>query len=146
MQALLQSSTLTYLLVSLPFYLFSSGGLPTNGAPSSPDISLASAHLALSATWQPLIRLSSDHLPILIDPYGDHEPLQPSPRRLYSNFRKADWPAFTEHVERALSTRPPPASASAGERVFRETLRMASGKCVPRGHRRDFIPGTLWRG
>ena len=115
--------------------------LPANGAPSSPDISLASAHLALSATWQPLVRLSSDHLPILIDPYGDHESLQPSSRRLYSNFRKADWPAFTEHVERALSTLPPPTSASAGERVFRETLRMASGKCVPRGHRRDFIPG-----
>ena len=115
--------------------------LPTNGVPSSPDISLASAHLALSATWQPLIRLSSDHLPILIDPYGDHVPQQPGPQRLYSNFRKADWPAFTEHVERALSILPPPASASAGERVFREALRVASGKCVPRGFRREVIPG-----
>ena len=40
--------------------------LPTNGNPTSPDISLASAHLALASHWSTLVGLNSDHLPILV--------------------------------------------------------------------------------
>ncbi|KAA0192383.1 hypothetical protein HAZT_HAZT002411 [Hyalella azteca] len=40
--------------------------LPSQGAPSSPDVTLISPHLALDAVWTPLARLNSDHLPISI--------------------------------------------------------------------------------
>ncbi|KAF2358597.1 Reverse transcriptase domain [Trinorchestia longiramus] len=40
--------------------------LPSNGNPSSPDLTIASPHLALETSWTPLTRLNSDHLPIAI--------------------------------------------------------------------------------
>ena len=40
--------------------------VPPNTEPSSPDVSLASASLITSCSWQTLSTLSSDHLPILI--------------------------------------------------------------------------------
>ena len=40
--------------------------VPPNAEPSSPDVSLASASLITSCSWQTLSTLSSDHLPILI--------------------------------------------------------------------------------
>ena len=40
--------------------------VPPNAEPSSPDVSLASASVITSCSWQTLLTLSSDHLPILI--------------------------------------------------------------------------------
>ena len=40
--------------------------VPPKAEPSSPDVSLASASLIISCSWQTLSTLSSDHLPILI--------------------------------------------------------------------------------
>ena len=48
-----------------------------NPVPSSPDVSLASASLITSCSWQTLSTLSSDHLPILIRLHEDA--LQPRP-------------------------------------------------------------------
>jgi hypothetical protein len=40
--------------------------LPGNGAPSSPDVTLISAHLLPSVSWSTATRLNSDHLPISV--------------------------------------------------------------------------------
>jgi len=41
--------------------------LPTHGNPSSPDLSIISAHLAADSSWKTHISLNSDHHPITID-------------------------------------------------------------------------------
>jgi hypothetical protein len=48
--------------------------LPSSGSPMSPDITLASAHIALAATWSTHVRLNSDHLPITISLTSDGAP------------------------------------------------------------------------
>jgi hypothetical protein len=48
--------------------------LPNHGAPSSPDLSLALANLALACTWSTHIALSSNHLPITITSPSDDIP------------------------------------------------------------------------
>ena len=89
----------------------SSTRIPSNGPPTSPDLSIASAHLSIGANWEPKTTLNSDHLPILIGlggwfsvPPADFGP------SCYTNYRKADWPSFTnytEHLYRELPPHPP---------------------------------------
>jgi hypothetical protein len=67
--------------------------LPNHGSPSSPDVSAASAHIALTFTWSTHVKLNSDHLPITITFLSDDIP-SPWKTKSYTNFSKADWPAF----------------------------------------------------
>ena len=53
--------------------------LPTNGSPSSPDLSLASAHIASSFSWSTSISLNSNHLPILLSILDSSPPRPPNP-------------------------------------------------------------------
>ena len=114
--------------------------LPTRGSPSSPDLSFCSAHLALSAMWQPTTRLNSDHLPILINLHDFDSTSSELPSRLYSNFKKADWDAFEEYVELKLALMPEPGSCSQGEKILRAVLSEASNLYIPRGRTRNFVP------
>ena len=118
----------------------SSTRLPIRGAPSSPDLTFCSAHLALAAVWQPATRLNSDHLPILINIH-DTDPSPPDlPPRLNNNYRKADWDAFGGFVEGKLAMMSEPGSCSQGEKILRAILSEASSLFIPRGRTRDFIP------
>ena len=111
---------------------------PTNGVPSSPDLSLISAHLAADAQWNPVCALNSDHVPILIS-IGN--PCMDSPSGpMYSNFRKADWDSFRAETENAFEVAALPVSCSSGEKVFRAILQRAAGHHIPRGRRKAFIP------
>jgi endonuclease/exonuclease/phosphatase family metal-dependent hydrolase len=67
--------------------------LPKSGAPTSLDVTLASAHVALASTWTTHVQLNSDHLPIT-DALPCEEALPPHTARSFINFRMADWPAF----------------------------------------------------
>jgi endonuclease/exonuclease/phosphatase family metal-dependent hydrolase len=72
--------------------------LPNHGSPSSPDVSVASAHLALACTWSTHLKLNSDHLPITITFPSDDIP-SPRKAKSYTNFSKADWPFFICETE-----------------------------------------------
>ena len=61
--------------------------VPPNAEPSSPDVSLASASLITSCSWQTLSPLSSDHLPILIRLQMKTTP-KPGLRQTYVNLKK----------------------------------------------------------
>ena len=61
--------------------------VPPNAEPSSPDVSLASASLINSCSWQTLSTLSSDHLPILIRLQMKTLSV-PGLRRTYVNLKK----------------------------------------------------------
>jgi hypothetical protein len=112
---------------------------PSNGSPSSPDISLVSSHLALSTTWCTRISLNSDHLPICISFEDD----QPPPRQTqsYINYERAKWGLYTSETERLISCLGQPSSCSKGVSLFNKALLTASKHHIPVGYREDFVPG-----
>jgi hypothetical protein len=110
-----------------------------SGNPNSPDITLISAHLSLSALWSTQVKLNSDHLPITIDFDGD-TPLKRT-ARTYTNFRLADWGAFLRETEAGFADQPDPVSCASGERIFRDIVCSASGHWIPAGHRKSYTPG-----
>ena len=115
--------------------------LPSSGSPSSPDLSFCSAHLVLTALWQPATSLNSDHLPILIDLHQSESTPSELPPLLYNNYKRADWDGYGDFVERKLALMPEPGSCSQGERILRAILAEASNLYIPRGRTRDFVPG-----
>ena len=104
-----------------------------NDLHTSPDISLASPHLALATTWTTHITLCSDHLPITIALPTDDPP--PGSAKTYTNFRAADVVRFRELSEADFASVPLPTSCSSGEKTFRRLVRRASKRSVPAGRR-----------
>ena len=85
-------------------------GTPTRinrgtGGMSSPDVTLASASLADKITWTTLDDLGSDHMPIVIEVKNErtrcHTHCKKQRRRRWRN-AKADWPNFTNQVEKKI--------------------------------------------
>ena len=116
--------------------------VPTNGPSTSPDITIASAHLATGARWDPMTTLNSDHLPIIVGLNGwFSSPPSKSGPRCFTNYRKADWPSFTATTEQSFSSLPPPTSVSQGEKTMRGILLQASEAHIPRGSVPNYQPG-----
>ena len=113
--------------------------VPNNSNPSSPYISLISAHLALSASCTTNVLLNSDHLPITINFDDDPPPIRVT--RTFTNFRLARWADFVAESELLFSHLPPPASCAAGEANFRKVMLTASKHNIPSGFRKSFTPG-----
>ena len=63
--------------------------VPPNAEPSSPGVSLASTSLISSCSWQTLLMLSSDHLPIIIR-LEMKATTTPGLRQTYANLKKAN--------------------------------------------------------
>ena len=114
--------------------------LPSHGNPSSPDISLISAHLAAEAVWLTHVRLNSDHLPITIDLCGpDHRPTRT--KKSYTNFRLANWTRFTDETERLFSSIDPSPNASIAAKQFQDIVNKTSNRTIPTGYRKSYQPG-----
>ena len=109
--------------------------VPPNAEPSSPDVSLASASLITSCSWQTLSTLSSDHLPILIR-LQMKSPSNPGLRRTYVNLKKANWDRYRQEVEAALSKRSLPTDCQRDEKIFRTILLKAASHHIPTGRHR----------
>ena len=77
---------------------------PQNAEPSSPDVSLAAASLITSYSWQTLLTLSSDNLPILIR-LQMNTPSNPGLHRTYVNLKKDNYDRYRQKVESVLSNR-----------------------------------------
>ena len=71
---------------------------------------------------------------------SEQPPPRPPPRKPYFNYKKANWPGFTEATELAFAAAPPPASCSQGEATFRRILTTAAKLHIPCGHIKDHIP------
>ena len=109
--------------------------VPPNAEPSSPDVSLASASLITSCSWQTLSTLSSDHLPILIR-LQMKSPSNPGLRRTYVNLKKANWDRYRQEVEAALSKHSLPTDCQRDEKIFRTILLKAASHHIPTGRHR----------
>ena len=115
--------------------------LPTSGNPSSPDLSIASPHIAIDSEWRPIITGNSDHLPIIIQLGRVFSMDCPEPpRHTFTNFRKANWEAFTAWTEERFAALEPPTSCSTGEGTFRRILLDATKQFVPKGNIPNMIP------
>ena len=110
-----------------------------NQSPSSPDITLASAHLVPSISWETLTTLNSDHLPIKVS----FQSSEGSPRlqRTFINFHKADWSGYIRESELLISSESLPTSVAKGEKILSQILRTAAKHNIPSGYRKDLIPG-----
>ena len=114
-----------------------------NAETSSPDPSLASTSLITS--WQTLLTLSSDHLPILIR-LQMKTTSTPGLRRTYVNLKKADWDRYKQEVETALSKRSLPTDYQRDEKIFRTVLLKAASHHIPTGRHRlheDLVPAEI---
>ena len=126
--------------------------LPSNLQPTSPDVSLISAHLSPSVLWSvpspsPSGQFSSDpvnsdHLPILInflDPQRRFNLNHVRANRSFTNFRRANWQGFRTDLGSYLPAAPP-TSCSHGEKVLRKAILKASGRNIPSGISGSFTP------
>ena len=63
---------------------------------TSPGITWTTPDLALESSWHTLQKLSSDHLPIIIQLFPPTTKLQK--KKTYINYKKARWELFEEHT------------------------------------------------
>ncbi len=113
--------------------------LPSNGQPTSPDISLASTSLLFYIEWETKTALSSDHLPIIIKLKTSIQSIK-SDFRKYVNFKKADWQSFTNITEERFNRLPEPVNVHEAEKKFRKILNKAYKKTIPGGRIKEIIP------
>ena len=113
-----------------------------SGGQSAPDLAACSAVLARRARWSLGEDLGSDHLPMVVELRGVAE----GPRRVRKTkmaYKKADWVAFRDQCEAALTGAEPPQTVQQMSTLFTETLQKASTRCIPRGARADPRPWAL---
>jgi hypothetical protein len=123
-----------------PINLDSPTRLPFNNKPgSSPDVSIASAHLLSSLNWSVLTTLNSDHLPIIVSFLTNYPP--PRLHKSFTNFKLADWPGLLRESEELISCLDPPTSCAKDALKFSNVLLSASKHNIPSGFQKDFIPG-----
>ena len=113
--------------------------LTADGQPTSPDISLASLSLLPYIDWETSPSMGSDHLPIIIKCATNIRP-QLSENRTFTNFKKADWPRFTQETETEFSKLVPPVNIYKAEKCFRKILNNSSKKCIPKGRIKTIVP------
>ena len=92
------------------------------------------AYLITSCSWQTLLTLSSDNLPILIR-LQMKTPSNPVLRRTYVNPKKANLERYKQEVEDALSNRYLPTHCQRDE-IFRTVLLKAASHHIPTGRHR----------
>ena len=116
-----------------------------NAEPSSPDVSLASASLITSCSWQTMLTFSSDHLPILIR-LQMKKPSNPGLRRIYVNLKKANWDRYRQEVDATLSKHSLPTDCQKDEKIFRTVLLKAASQHIPTGRHRfheESVPAEI---
>ena len=99
---------------------------------SSPDLTLAGPSLAAITTWEAVIALNSDHLPIIVGVAKSADFIA-AERRSFINFGKANWEEFTAFTEAEFDALPLPTSVCEGEKALRTVITHAASRFIPRG-------------
>ncbi|XP_073842224.1 uncharacterized protein [Musca autumnalis] len=99
---------------------------------SSPDITIVSPGLTNDVTWQPVISLGSDHLPIIVSISRPPDFIT-SERRTFVNHKKADWPSFREFTNHRFRELPNPSDVRVAEWTFRDIITAAAARHIPAG-------------
>ena len=97
--------------------------------------------ISASCSWQTLLTLSSDHLPIVIR-LQMKTPSNPGLRRTYVNLKNAN----IQEVETALSKRSLPTDCQRDEKIFRTLQLKATSHHIPTGRHilhEEFVPAEI---
>ena len=73
---------------------------------TSPDITTTDTTISTNLTWQTLIALNFDHLPILVTFKNKYKISTTKPFRTLTNYKKANRPQFTKYIEHTLKNTP----------------------------------------
>ena len=114
-------------------------------APISPDVSLTSASLIISCSWQTLSMLGSDHLPILIR-LQMKTTTNPGLRPTYVNLKKENWDIYRLDVDATLSKRTLPADCQRDEKIVTIIIPKAASHHIPTGRHRlheEHVPAEI---
>ena len=103
-----------------------------NDASTAPDISLVSNSLLASSSWRTEVKMSSDHLPILITITAEMRKNK-TQDKVYLNFSKANWQKFTEITEKTFSRAYTTNDVHRDERFLRKTIQSAAKRFIPSG-------------
>uniref|UniRef100_A0A8R1EAV6 Reverse transcriptase domain-containing protein n=1 Tax=Caenorhabditis japonica TaxID=281687 RepID=A0A8R1EAV6_CAEJA len=106
------------------------------GILSSPDITMATADIASRATWHTCGVINTDHLPIIIA-MDSEIPKRERPKRVITNYGKADWKGFKTDIETSIRSYVGPRDAYSLEKLISKAILGAAGKHIPRGR---FVP------
>ena len=110
-------------------------------SPTSPDVTLCTPNLAPTTTWDTITDLTSDHLPILIKHTINH-PITKPHKRCYTNYKKADWPNYTQHIENKLTDFTIDNFHTTGHAInhFTKIIKESCTKYIPKGYRQNYNP------
>ena len=103
---------------------------------SLPDITIVSNDLINDVTWQPVISMGSDHLPIIITIDRPSDFIT-SERPTFGNQKKADWDGFRAFRNDCFINLPFPSDVRVAEWIFRKIINAAAARFIPAGR----IPG-----
>ena len=118
--------------------VFSTGTSPQD----LPDVSLSSASLITSCSWQTLSTLNSDHLPILIR-LQTKTPSNTGLRRTYVNLNKVNCDRYKQVVEAALSKRSLPTAYQRDEKIFCTVLFKAASHHIPNNNNNIYLKSNI---
>jgi len=109
--------------------------LPNNATqqPTSPDITTISDNLHSKTTWTTVIDLQSDHLPIVITIQTKANFHITTNRKTFTNYRKANWPAYTEEIESILQTATTPTNPHTANQTITNAILSADKHHIPKG-------------
>ena len=122
-------------------------GAPTftsyrSGSHTAPDIAACSTSLARRATWSTGPDMGSDHLPMIVEVRSTAT--RPSRiRKARWAHHKADWRAFQEDCEAALTGAEPARTARDATTRLTRNINLAATRHIPKGARRDPRPWAL---
>ena len=83
--------------------------------------------------------LGSDHRPIILSIQCEVGKIISS-NKTYVNFRKANWPSFSQEVEYILSRKTIPTYIHKGEKMLRKAVLSSAGRNIPQGRLKEIIP------
>ena len=104
-----------------------------NQQPTSPDISTISNNLLSKTSWTTTTALSSDHLPITITIHTKAKFHISSNLHTFTNYNKANWPAFTNEIESILQSSATPSNPHTANHIITNAILLADKHHIPKG-------------
>jgi reverse transcriptase-like protein/retrotransposon-encoded endonuclease len=107
--------------------------MASNQQDTSPDISAISNNLYCHTTWETIQGLSSDHLPIKITVNMKTQFRSEENKKMYTNYKKANWKNFTSEIETALENTTDPTDVHNSNKIITNLIIKADKHNIPKG-------------
>ncbi|UYV84944.1 hypothetical protein LAZ67_X004067 [Cordylochernes scorpioides] len=112
------------------------------GTPQTLDLVITTPQLAHQTLTQVLEGVGSDHLPLLTTTTTEIKE-EALPKKLYWNYRKADWTKFRQESNLTPKIMNDKQQLNSKWKKWKTTVLKAAKKTIPRGNRKQYIPGYI---